>query len=284
MKKAIVFIVAAMSCIAMVNGQQKSVIEWADIPAGTFTMGSPPDELSRDSFETEHRVTLHAFRMSKYEITVAQFKTFIDATGFITSAEKGTIGSYGSFTWDGKDFVDKTGVNWRCDERGNVLPETDYNHPVIHVSWKDAKAFAKWMKCRLPTEADWEYACRAGTTGPFNTGKMLTTAQANCNGSSSTKDYPLGEFREKTMPVGSFQPNAWGLYDMHGNVSEFCHDRFGKYGRGAKTNPKGSLLWWERTMRGGDWVSFAWGCRSASRYTVPPFLSSAMTGIRLVTD
>ena len=161
---------------------QKPVIAWANIPAGTFTMGSPIAEVDRFANETEHQVTLSAFKISKYEITVGQFKAFVDATGYKTDADKGTGGVSGSAIWTGTQFEFKEGVNWKCDVKGNLRPATEYNQPVIHVSWNDAVAFADWMGCRLPTEAEWEYACRAGTTTPFNTGDNYTTSQANYNG------------------------------------------------------------------------------------------------------
>jgi formylglycine-generating enzyme required for sulfatase activity len=182
---------------------QKPIIEWANIPAGTFTMGSPATEVDRNEDETQHQVTLSAFKMSKYEVTIAQFKAFIDATGYITDADKGTGGASGSDIWTGTEFEFKPGVNWKCDEKGNLRPASEYNHPVIYVSWKDAKAFVEWMDCRLPTEAEWEYACRAGTTTPFNTDDNLLTSQANYNGNKPYNNNEWGN--EKTLPVGSHQ-------------------------------------------------------------------------------
>lgn len=153
---------------------QKPTIEWANIPAGTFTMGSPISEPGREDCETQHSVTLSAFKMSKYEITVGQFKAFVDATGYETDAEKGTSEEWGSLIWTGRDWSYDSMVNWKYDVMGNLRPAEEYNYPVIHVSWNDASAFADWMGCRLPTESEWEYACRAGTTTPFNTGNKLT--------------------------------------------------------------------------------------------------------------
>ena len=146
------------------NEQTKPSIEWVSIPAGTFIMGSPETEANRREDETQHEVTLSAFKMSKYEITVGQFKAFIDATSYVADADKGGYSS----AW-GKRIEHIAGVNWKCDIRGKVRPVTEYNHPVVHVSYNDSVAFAEWMGCRLPTEAEWEYAARAGTTTTFYT-------------------------------------------------------------------------------------------------------------------
>lgn len=262
---------------------QKPVIEWVTIPAGTFSMGSPASEADRLDNETLHQVTLNAFKMSAYEITVGQFKAFIEATGYITDAEKAKAFS-GSFIWTGREYTHKAGVNWACDEIGNPRPLSAYNHPVIHVSWHDAEAFAEWMGCRLPTEAEWEYACRAGTRTPFNTGDNLTTAQANYNGNYPYNGHPKGEYREDTTPVGSFSPNAWGLYDMHGNVFEWCSDWYSEYPNETQTDPKHPKTGLLRVRRGGSWGYFARDCRSAFRNGREPDHRSGGVGFRLASS
>jgi formylglycine-generating enzyme required for sulfatase activity len=271
--------------IASTVTAQKPTIEWVEIPAGTFIMGSPTNEAERIFDETQHKVTLNSFKMSKYEVTVEQFKAFIDATGYITDAEKSKNGLKGDFIWTYSGFKIDRGVNWRYDVKGNLIGTKRYNHPVVHVTWNDAKAFADWMGCRLPTEAEWEYACRAGTATPFSTGDNLTTSQANYDGNFPYNKNAKGENREKTMPVGSFAPNAWGLYDMHGNVWEWCSDWYGLYSIEAQTNPKGPESGRLHVFRGGSWLLNAMYCRSAFRNNmIPPEITNDFKGIRLATD
>ena len=176
-----------------------------------------------------YKVKLSGFYMSKYAVTVAEFRKFVEATAYQTDAEKGD----GSFVWNGKTWEKKAGINWRYRVSGSVRPAAEDNHPVLHVSWNDAVAYCEWMTkqtgktCRLPTEAEREYACRAGSITQFNTGKNLTTDQANYNGNYPYAHNPKGLYRSNTVLVNSFTPNAWGLYNMHGNVWEWCSDLFG---------------------------------------------------------
>jgi formylglycine-generating enzyme len=217
-----------------VRAKLKASIEWATIPAGTFSMGSPRSEVGRVKDETRHEVSLSDFKISKYEVTFEQYDLFCT----YTLREKPDDAGWG---------------------RGN--------RPVINVSWKDAVAFADWIGCRLPTEAEWEYACRAGTITAFNTGSNLTSFKANFDGTQPYNKNEVGKYRKKTMPVGSFAPNAWGLYDMHGNVREWCSDGYSNYLKEAQTNPESSeTKWWEhRVYRGGSWDCRAQNCRSAYR-------------------
>jgi formylglycine-generating enzyme required for sulfatase activity len=224
-------------------------IEWVSIPAGTFTMGSPTTEVNRESNETQHLVTVSAFKMSKYEITFDQYDAFCDATNRKKPSDKG---------WG----------------RGN--------RPVIKVSWNDATAFAEWMGCRLPTEAEWEYACRAKTTMPFYTGNNITTAQANYNGFYPYNNNAKGEFQGKTLPVGSFVANEFGLFDMHGNVWEWCSDWYGDFSSLEQTNPKGATTGLYRVFRGGSWTGDAFCCRAACRGYNTPESSNTRTGFRVV--
>ncbi len=208
----------------------RPVIEFADIPAGTFTMGSPATEQGRKDDEVQHKVTLSAFKMSKYTVTFEQYDQFCEATGRAKP---------------------------RGFERGKL--------PVSQVTWHDANAFAEWMGCRLPTEAQYEYAARANTTTPFYTGDCLTTDQANFNGEEPYGNGEKGQKRGKALPVGSFPPNAFGLYDMHGNTWEWTNDWYGEYDIGEKLNPQGPDRGTKKVDRGGGFYDPAWGCRSACR-------------------
>lgn len=233
----------------MATAQTKPIIEWVPIPSGTFTMGSPESEVDRGKNETQHQVTLGAFMMSKYEITFEQYDLFCDATGRKKPIDEG---------W---------GRN---------------SHPVINVSWDDANAFALWMGCRLPTEAEWEFAARSGTSTPFNTGNNLTSSQANYDGNNPYNKNAKGEYRKKTLSVGSFAANGFGLFDMHGNVWEWCSDLYGPYSTDPQINPKGATSGKARVRRGGGWNDFARRCRSSYRDNVSPAYSDYSIGIRLV--
>lgn len=230
--------------------------DMVSITGGTFTMGSPASEVDRVSDETQHQVTLSSFYMSKYQVTFVQYDAFCSATG----RSKPNDGGWG---------------------RGN--------RPVINVTWHDATAYCQWLSqqtgktYRLPSEAEWEYACRAGTTSPFNTGNCLSTNQANYDGSYPYSTCSYGEYRQQTLPVGSFSPNAWGLYDMHGNVWEWCSDWYGVYPSYAQTNPTGPSSGSYRVSRGGSWLINSLYCRSANRDYYSPDYSYSTLGFRVVS-
>lgn len=245
-------------------------IEWVDIPAGSFIMGCPDSEINRFKLwrygehepyiEEQYLVSLSGFKMSKYAITFHQYDAFCELTG----------------RQKPKD---------RRPERGS----DDFYHfrralcPVVNVDWYDAKAFADFMDCRLPTEAEWEYACRAGTNTTFNKGNYLKTTQANFFDPLNENWWEYWRFPK---PVGTYPPNAWDLYEMHGNVREWCNDWRGDIGEDEDvhlTNPMGPSTGTYRVLRGGSYSKEIEHCRSASRldYERPRFKNDD-TGFRLV--
>jgi formylglycine-generating enzyme required for sulfatase activity len=166
----------------------------------------------------------------------------------------------------------------------------DPSLPVEQVSWNESQEFCRKLaaktgkQVRLPTEAEWEYACRAGTTTPFHYGSSLSSAQANFNGNSPYHGAARGAYRNKTTPAGSFQPNAFGLHDMHGNVWEWCQDWSGPeyYGQSPANDPPGPTSGKTRVVRGGSWFTCADYCRSANRASDLPDYQVNDIGFRIV--
>jgi len=242
------------------------------IRGGEFTMGSSEGEVGHKNDEVRHQVKVSDFYMSKYELTVGEFRKFVEAKGYRTDAEKASS----SNTW----------------QRPGISQQE--NHPVVYVSWNDAVAYCEWLslssgkKYRLPTEAEWEYACRAGTTTPFNTGSNLTTDQANYDGNYPYGGNAKGVYRQTTVPVDSFAPNALGLYNMHGNVWEWCSDWYKDTyyaeckARGTVSNPDNQEPGSARVIRGGRWDGNAEYCRSAYRSWGTPGYRNDDVGFRLV--
>lgn len=253
-------------------------IIYADIPAGTFTMGSPITEVNRIAGETQHRVTLSAFRMSKYEITNAQYADFLNTNGI------GITGLYTAGTYPTQSLISNSAFGLSFSGSQWVAVQGYENNPIIGVTWYGAAEYATSVGGTLPTESQWEYACRAGTTTTFNTGQFLTNLQANYNwevpynGGTNTVITSPG----KTQPVGTYAANAFGLYDMHGNAREWCADWYGSYPYiVAPNNPTGATLGSVRVIRGGSWGSDAQDCRSAHRSSSGPD-NGGFIGFRVV--
>jgi len=269
-------------------------MELALIPPGTFLMGSAADVFNNE--EPMHQVKLSKpFYMGLTPVTVAQFSAFAKASGHTTGAEKAGS-SMGIETRDGKLRLKAVaGVSWR-----NPSFDQGGNHPVVQVSWNDAKAFCHWLSqksgkgVRLPTEAEWEYACRAGTRSEWPWGEESETGKgrANCGDRSLKKRCPRDQGRGGffdwedgfvcTSPVAAFRPNAFGLYDMIGNVWEWCEDFYGRYGGDAIRDPAGPDNGTLRVSRGGSWSRGPMDCRSARRVEVPPNVRSVDIGFRVV--
>jgi formylglycine-generating enzyme required for sulfatase activity len=272
------------------------------IPAGSFTMGSPELELDRDSFrEPRRQIQMRAFYMASKELSVGEFRSFIEDTGHVTTAEA----DGGAFDYDEAKpgWVFRAGVNWR-----NPGFRQGDDHPVVCVSWFDAVQYCNWLSAkeglkpaytiagqnvnwdrsadgyRLPTDAEWEYACRAGTTTPFFTGERISTSQANYDGNFPYNYGNRGLFRKAPLQTGSFPPNAWGLYDMHGNVWEWCWDYYGLPNTAPATDPAGPASGAHRVNRGGGWASAAKLMRSAARSSDFPETAGNNMGFRLAKN
>jgi formylglycine-generating enzyme required for sulfatase activity len=238
-------------------------LEMVQIPSGTFMMGSPPEEAQQEPNESpQHQVKVPGFFMGKYEITQSQYRVIM-------------LENPSRF-------------------KGN-------KRPVEQVSWNEAVEFCKKLslktgrKYRLPSEAEWEYACRAGTTTPFYFGETITTDLANYRGTDwinqnkmifgNYGNGPKGQYREQTTDVDKFSPNAFGLYDMHGNVWEWCQDHWHDDYNGA---PQDGSAWTDdnnneyRSIRGGSCLSSPEYCRSASRHQEEANASYNPVGFRVV--
>jgi formylglycine-generating enzyme required for sulfatase activity len=215
------------------------------VPAGEFLMGSPDDDPDRGKAERRHRrVIRKPFYLGATEVTAGQFRKFVEATGYRTDAERGSPDggerARGAFAMregvgDRKWSADASWHNPFPSLRG-FTPRDDY--PVVQVSWADAQAFCTHFGLRLPTEAEWEYACRAGSPARFPWGDDPAGGQGRCNVTdASTKKrfdnvnllFPFDDGHAVVAPVGGYKPNAWGLHDMIGNVEEWCQDAYGKY-------------------------------------------------------
>jgi formylglycine-generating enzyme required for sulfatase activity len=243
------------------------------IPAGKFQMGSPRDDKDRGENEEQHEVEItKAFYLGVYEVTQGQFKK-------VTGKNPSHFSKEGNASrmreWDSTDDFPVEGVTW---------------HAAVDFC-KRLSAFPAEKKAgrvyRLPTEAEWEYACRAGASSyrVFHCGNRLSSRQANVDamngpgGSGNPRDYLF-----RTTRVGSYKPNAWGLYDMHGNVREWCQDWYGKdyYKNSPRKDPKGPDRGEDRVLRSSSWGDIPENCRSASRSRGDPNRALAGEGFRVV--
>jgi formylglycine-generating enzyme required for sulfatase activity len=248
----------------------------ARLPGGTFWMGSPRNEAERDDKEIRHEVAItKPFCLGVYEVTQAQYMEVMQGDGEIKN---------------------------RSAFRGDDLP-------VENVEWRLAKLFCTRLSARseekaagriyrLPTEAEWEYACRAGTTTPFHFGSSISSQQANFNGNYPAGGAEKGPYLRQTAKVGSYQPNAFGLFDMHGNVAEWCADWYDPdyYENSPEEDPLGPPFGVVATkfnnfdqnffvvVRGGCWVDDGRACRSAYRYRAMPNTQYRLIGFRVACE
>jgi len=278
------------------------------IPAGRFRMGSEesPESVIKNPaysqrpgkaewFVKEHPrhavIISKPFYMQTQEVTIAQFRLFFEETGYMTDAEKK---GYGFILDKNAEWVEKPGANW-----GDAGFAQGDDHPVVMVSWHDAQAFIAWLNkregttaYRLPTEAEWEYACRAGTETRFYWGELLKSGYANFADRRYANHYSSDTYIHRelddgfsyTSPVGSFAPNPWGLYDMAGNVQEWCLDWYGDYPEGEVTDPAGPQRGDKKGLRGGSWCLNAWTLRSAFRSWGVPDGPVSDHGFRVVKN
>ncbi|MFQ5484324.1 MAG: formylglycine-generating enzyme family protein [Desulfobacterales bacterium] len=261
----LIILTTAMFRIPAAFGVEKSFVnslgmEFVLIPEGTFTMGSPMDEMNRDKNEVQHAVTLtKAFYMQAMEVTLGQWWSVM-----------------------GKRFFGR--------RKGSK------EMPVTKVSWHDAKRFIIKINgvggggYRLPTEAEWEYAARAGTTTAFSWGDTIDCSKAmygnNSKKSRECLSYvrSMGLKNDQPAPVKSYMPNRWGLYDMHGNVWEWVQDWYDGYPTAGISDPRGPESGIGRVRRGGSWFKHGKVCRSANRNYAHPASRLQTTGFRLVWD
>ncbi|MDR1073497.1 MAG: formylglycine-generating enzyme family protein [Treponema sp.] len=243
------------------------------VKGGTFVMGSPSEEPERGQDEAQRQVTVSDFYLAKSEVTQREYAALM---GNNPSESKGENLPVENVTW----FDAVRYCNARSSREGlNAAYAIDGET----VTWnRDADGY------RLPAEAEWEYACRAGTATPFHTGRAITDEQANFynhygyNNDSSGR--VNGGYRGSTSPVNSFDPNPWGLFDMHGNVGEWCWDWYDEYGTGNQAAPAGPAAGTYRVTRGGGWNDFPKHVRSAYRSAMPPGNGVFNIGFRLARN
>ena len=280
------------------------------IQGGTFTMGSPSSEPQRDSNEgPQHQVTVSSFYMGIYEVTQREYQ---EVMGTTPSQFRGYNLPVEMVSWyDAIEYCN------RRSEREGLTPAYMIDKSRSDPNNRNESDTVRWLVTwnrnangyRLPTEAEWEYACRAGTVTPFNTGNNIMASLANYDGRYPyNSDYNAnGTYRQMTTAVGNFAPNPWGLYDMHGNVWEWCWDWYGNYSSGAQADPQGvgikerSGIWnymstppspapqgavsdSYRVMRGGSWYDYGLGLRSAYRGYGNPADWYDGVGFRLVRN
>jgi formylglycine-generating enzyme required for sulfatase activity len=258
----------------------------ARIPAGKFLMGSPASEAERNDNELQHEVEIgRPFWMGIYEVTQAEYAKLM-----------------GPSRAEGAKNHNQINPGSRFHAKAGGSPD----HPAENMFWRHAVEYCKRLSAvpeekkagrvyRLPTEAEWEYACRAGTSTPFYFGLSLDSKLANFNGAFPYGTADRGPYLRQTSKVGSYKPNAWGLYDMHGNVQEWCGDYYDPnyYKNSPKKDPKGpekGVLSTDyhndfyRVVRGGSWLDEARACRSAYRFRAMPHDGYQIIGFRVVCD
>ena len=272
-----------------------SSLKLVEVPSGAFMMGSPASEAYREADEgPRRRVTItRPFYLGVTEVTRAQFAAFVAATRYVTQAE--AAGKAKTWNTEKRQWLETPGACWK--QPG--FAQTD-DHPVVLVTWNDAAAFCTWLgkqtrrNVRLPTEAEWEYACRAGTRSAYCWGSGAEAGKGWLNGADETGRMEFGwttplkwaDGAAFTSPVGKYRPNAFGLYDMHGNAWEWCGDRYDAdyYAGGHNVDPAGATGVQTRVVRGGAWSCHPKYCRSAFRGRYLPDHLDDSFGFRVAVD
>ena len=279
-------------------------------PAGKFTMGSPISEQGRHIDENQHEVDLtHGFWMLETEVTLKMFSQFVRETGYVTEAEKDELGGYAIDAKTGMFLGPDKKYNWK-----NTGLKQTRDFPVVNVTWNDAQAFVAWMNKKfsdiagvpqpalnaaLPTEAQWEYACRAGHEHAFGEERdqdymkdfahlrSLTTSR-KMNTLWGMDNLPWVILADQpnifTEPAGSYKPNAWGLFDMHGNVWEWCQDWHENFDVISVVDPQGAAEGESRVLRGGAWDTDYAYARCAARAGNVPSRRFVTLGFRIVLN
>lgn len=245
--------------------------DMARVEGGSFMMGCTSEQSTgtgcMQDEKPAHRVSVGTFFLAKHEVTVGQFRAFVQATGHRTTAEQ--EGS--SYIWNGSEWKLTSGVMWEHDEEGRKRDASGDSYPVVHVSWHDAVAFCAWLgnstgkRYRLPTEAEWEYAARGGNLG--RAGSQIRSTKYAGGSDLGSVGWYADNSGGKVHPVGQKTANELGLYDMSGNVLEWCSDWYGEnYYKGSPaTDPAGPSSGEARVVRGGSWYAPARSCRVADR-------------------
>ena len=252
---------------------EKDGSEMMLIPAGSFEMGDSKNEPENWMKRSRpvHRVELNAFYMDVREVTVGQFREFVNQSGYKSS------GNWAKF----REFVNQSGYNYGGNWNDVAKYSTGDEYPMVLVNWNDATAYAEWAGKRLPTEAEWEYAARGGLVGKrYPWGDEITHDDANYAGTGGKDKW------SQCSPVGSFEANGYGLYDMAGNVWEWCQDRYGwnYYSSSPAKNPPGPGTGKDRVLRGGGWYSNTGRLRVANRYYYAPIVRITNGGFRCVSN
>ena len=264
------------------NKKTTKQIAGPDEPDMVFVKGSTFVMGNNDEFNEwpAHKVTVNDFYIGKYEVTVADFRKFVNATGYVTSAQ--TQGW--SYVWDGTKTINQKGVNWQCDAYGFKRNADQESWPVLYVSYVDALAYCDWLSkitkknYRLLTEAEWEYAAKGGNK----------FGKCNYSGSNIIEEVAWYKDNSSGHPqsVGQKKPNDIGVYDMTGNVAEWCSDWYSEkyYSKKESNNPTGPAEGTTRSIRGGSWFSEAAKTRNTSRAGFDPNSSCGYNGFRVAKD